>query len=303
MQAIESSARSNGVFMGKVRKAVIPVAGFGTRFLPFTKAVPKMMLPVIDKPVLQIIVEEAIQSGIEEILFIVGRHADIIESYFTEDEEITRLLQKPNMQKYKEIVSSITGLAKFSFVVQTEQMGTAHAVSLAEEFVGGEPFLLMFGDDLMYSKQIPVSKQLIDVYCTVGKTVIGCKKVPFEDVPKYATVELSNIDGRIGEVSRIVEKPSPSEVISNLAPLGRYVCCGDIFDYIRKTPVGKNGEYQITDTYALLAKEGKLVSYEFEGVRYDTGDKLGYLKAVVEYSLRSDEFGDEFKKYLEELVK
>jgi len=288
--------------MNKVKKAVIPVAGFGTRFLPFTKAVPKMMLPVIDKPVLQIIAEEAAESGIEEILFIVGRHAEIIKSYFTEDEEINELVKKPSLSAFKEKVQAITGLAEYSFAIQEEQRGTAHAVALAEEFAAGEPFLLMFGDDLMYNPNCPVSKQLIQAYERVGQTVIGCKRVPFEDVPKYATVELGNTDGRLGEVVRIVEKPALKDVISNLAPLGRYVCSGDIFNYIRKTPVGKNGEYQITDTFALLSNEGKLYSYEFEGKRYDTGDKLGYLKAVVEFSMRDEEFGKVFTEYLKEIT-
>lgn len=286
--------------MFKVKKAVIPVAGFGTRFLPFTKAVPKMMLPIIDKPVLQIIAEEAVASGIEEILFIVGRHAEIIENYFTEDKEIESLLQKPSLECVKKRTEQVAQLAKFSFILQEEQKGTAHAVALAKQFACGEPFLLMFGDDLMYNEGTPVSLQLIKAFEETGKTVIGCKRVPFDDVPKYASVEFNEVNGRKHSITRIVEKPKREDVKSNLSPLGRYVCRSDIFDYIERTPVGANGEYQITDTFDLQAKDGVALAYEFEGVRYDTGDKLGYLKAVVEYSVRDKEFGEAFSQYLKE---
>jgi len=289
--------------MNKVKKAVIPVAGFGTRFLPFTKAVPKMMLPIIDKPVLQIIVEEAVESGIEEVLFIVGQHSEIIKDYFTENEMLKNKLNKPSLVKYREAVERTTSLAKFSYAVQDKQMGTAHAVALAEVFVEGEPFLLMFGDDLMYNQGTPVSKQLIDAYCKTGNTVLGCKRVPIEDVPKYASVEYEKSEGRLYFVNKITEKPAIKDVKSNLAPLGRYVCSPEIFGYIKRTEKGANGEYQITDTFDMLSREGKVVAYEFEGTRYDTGDKLGYLKAVVDYSLRDEEYGEEFLKYIKTVIK
>ena len=289
--------------MKKIRKAVIPVAGFGTRFLPFTKSVPKMMLPVIDKPVLQIIVEEAVESGIDEVLFIVGNHSDIIEDYFSFDEELVSRLKDPSKRPYREAVERVSSLAKFSYVVQEEQKGTAHAVALAKDFTAGEPFLLMFGDDLMYNPSKPVSLQLIETYYKTGKTVLGCKRVPKEDVPKYASVEYSRVENGIYEMSRIVEKPPLSQVKSDLAPLGRYVCDADIFDYIGKIGLGAGGEYQITDAFDLQAKDGRAVAYEFEGVRYDTGDKFGYLKAVVEYSLRDGEYGARFSEYLKSIVK
>ena len=289
--------------MNKVKKAVIPVAGFGTRFLPFTKAVPKMMLPIIDKPVLQIIVEEAVESGVEEVLFIVGQHSEIIQDYFTDNMFLNEKLAKPSLDKYRLAVERATTLAKFSYVVQEEQKGTAHAIALAEEFVSGEPFLLMFGDDLMYNKGNPVSKQLIDAYCKTGRTVLGCKRVPVEDVPKYASVEYEKSEDKLCFVTKITEKPAIKDVKSNLATLGRYVCSPEIFDYIKRTEKGANGEYQITDTFDMLSREGRVVAYEFEGIRYDTGDKLGYLKAVVDYSLRDEEFGKQFYEYIKTVTK
>jgi len=284
-----------------VKKAVIPVAGFGARFLPYTKAVPKMMLTIIDKPVLQIIVEEAVQSGIQEILFIVGRHSEIIRDYFTENRELSSALKISSGGKYLSLLDEITGLARYSFIEQTEQKGTAHAVALAEQFACGEPFLLMFGDDLMYNDGETVSSQLISAFEKTGKTVLGCNRVPIEDVPKYASVEFSDSSGRIYYADKITEKPPIEQVKSNLAPLGRYVCAPEVFDYIKKIKPGANGELQITDAFDLLAREGRAVAYEFEGKRYDTGDKLGYLKAVVEYSLRDERFGAAFNDYLKQL--
>ncbi|MBP5307916.1 MAG: UTP--glucose-1-phosphate uridylyltransferase [Clostridia bacterium] len=289
--------------MKKITKAVIPVAGFGTRFLPFTKSVPKMMLPVIDKPVLQIIVEEAVASGIEEILFVVGKHSGIIENYFSPDPELVSRLSSPSKAEYRSAVEKVPSLAKFSYVVQKEQKGTAHAVSLAKEFTAGEPFLLMFGDDLMYNPEKPVSLQLMEVYDKTGKTVIGSKRVPFEEVPKYASIEYDFSEGNVYNITSITEKPPIERVKSNLSPLGRYVCAPDIYDFIEKTGVGANGEYQITDAYDLQAKAGRAVACEFEGIRYDTGDKLGYLKAVVEYSARDSEHGKDFIRYLKEFLK
>ena len=289
--------------MKKIKKAVIPVAGFGTRFLPFTKSVPKMMLPIIDKPVLHIIVQEAVDSGIEEVLFIVGQHSDIISDYFTENERLNEMLSNNGKEEYFAEVESVTKLAEFSFITQREQKGTAHAVSLAKDFTAGEPFLLMFGDDLMYSENKPVSAQLIDAYFKTGKTVLGCKKVPIADIPKYASVEYDKVDGRIYNMTRITEKPSPENIKSDLAPLGRYVCDPDIFKYIERIGIGANGEYQITDAFDLQAHDGRAVAYEFDGTRYDTGDKLGYLKAVVDFALRDETFGKDFKDYIAEKVK
>lgn len=288
--------------MTKIKKAVIPVAGFGTRFLPITKSVPKMMLPIIDKPILQLIVEEAVQSGIEEILFVVGRNADVITEYFSRDIELEQKLAKVSSESLDK-VSAVSSLARYSFVVQNEQRGTAHAVSLARDFVGNEPFLLMFGDDLMYNPQNPVSKQLIEAFYKYEKTVIGCQNVPVEDVPKYASIEYNGCDGRAYFATKIVEKPKPGEFKSTLAPLGRYVCRADIFDYIDKLSVGANGEYQITDAYDLQMAEGLAVAYDFEGVRYDTGDKFGYIKAFTDFVLADNAFAEKYIDYLNNKIK
>ncbi len=284
--------------MSKVTKAVIPVAGFGTRFLPITKAVPKMMLPILDKPILQIIAKEAADSGITDILFIVGRHAEIIEQYFSADEELYARLEGDKYTKIMGKVKEVEGIANYFFTVQDKQLGTAHAVNLAKDFIGGEPFLLMFGDDLMYNDGKPVSAQLIEAYERTGKTVLGCKSVDINDVPKYASVEYSKQDGKLYFADKITEKPPLSQVKSTLAPLGRYVCTPDVFEYISKISPGANGELQITDAFDLQARDGRAVAYEFEGARYDTGDKLGYLKAVVEYALRDEDLGEEFKEYI-----
>ncbi len=291
------------VLMRKVKKAVIPVAGFGMRFLPFTKAVPKMMLPIIDTPVLQYIVEEAVDSGIEEVLFVVGQHSEIIRDYFSENAELNAKLENEKYKAFREKVEKVNSIAEYSFVVQDKQLGTAHAVALAKEFTAGEPFLLMFGDDLMFNAEKPVSLQLIEAYEKTGKTVIGCKKVPLADVPKYASVEYDSCDGRIYNMTKITEKPPIEKVKSNLSPLGRYVCDSDIFDYIEKIGRGANGEYQITDAFDLQAKDSRVVALEFEGKRYDTGDKFGYVQAFVEYALRDEEFGEKTLKYLKELIK
>ena len=286
--------------MKSVKKAVLPVAGFGTRFLPFTKAVSKMMLPIIDTPVLQLIVEEATESGIEEILFIVGRHGEQIQDYFTDNEELNSKLAGLKGGKYLDAVKKIAGLAKFSFVTQTEQKGTAHAIALAKDFAAGEPFLLMFGDDLMRSEGKPVSKQLIEAYEATGRTVLGCKKVPLEDVPKYASAEYDRSEGRIYYMTRSTEKPPITQVHRNLAPLGRYVCAPEIFDYIDKLTPGAGGEYQVTDAFDMLAREGKAVAYDFEGIRYDTGDKFGYLTALVDYALRNEDYSERFIEFIKD---
>ena len=289
--------------MKKITKAVIPVAGFGTRFLPFTKSVPKMMLPILDKPVLQIIVEEAVASGIKDVLFIVGQHSGIIRDYFSENAALLATLEEKGKAEYVRSVKSVTDLANFSFVMQRSQKGTAHAVALAREFAAGEPFLLMFGDDLMYNPDFPVSAQLIKAYEKTGKTVLGCKRVPLEYMPLYASVEYDSCCGHIYNAVKITEKPPIDKVVSDLAPLGRYVCDNDIFDYIERIGVGANGEYQITDAFDLQAKDGRAVAYEFEGERYDTGDKLGYLKAVVAYALRDEEYGAAFAEFLNGVIK
>lgn len=288
--------------MSKVKTAVVPVAGFGTRFLPFTKAIPKAMLPIVDKPVVQLIVEELHAGGIEKVIFIVGQHSNVIKNHFLPSPELEKDLAEKGKNDLLLQLRRASLDVEFSFIYQAEQKGTAHAVSLAREELDGQPFLLAFGDDLMYNPEYPVAKQLIDVFDKYGKTVLGVKRVPFADVPKYASVEYSGEADHVFFVDNIREKPPITDIKSNLAPLGRYVCSGDIFEYISKLQVGINGEYQITDAFNDMCKTSEVVAYEFSGKRYDTGDKLGYLEAVCEYSLRDEYLGEKFKEYLKKLA-
>ena len=287
----------------KVRKAVIPVAGYGTRFLPFTKAVPKPMLPILNKPALQVITEEVVNSGITDILFIVGYKKEILESHFLPAEELEKTLEEKGKLDFLREVKYPTSMAKISYVTQDIQNGTASAIALAEKFVDGEPFAVLFGDDVMYCKEKPVTKQLVDVYEKYGKTVLGCKKVSMDVISKYASVEYDKIleDG-VYNMTKVTEKPKKEEAKSDLAPLGRYVCSPDIFKIIKNLKPGANNEYQFTDALDEQAKTVGALAYTFKGERYDMGDRLGYLKANIEYGLRDEELSEKLKEYLKNLI-
>ena len=289
--------------MSKVRKAVIPVAGYGTRFLPYTKSVPKPMLPILNVPAIQVIAKEAADSGIEEILFIVGHKREIIESHFNPFKELEDVLLKGNKLDFLNAVKYPEEFAKVSFDVQVAQRGTADAVLVAKDFVGNEPFAVLFGDDVMYNEGRPVIGQLMDAYDKVGKTVVGVKTVPHKDVPKYASVEYSEHEGRLYKMTKITEKPPIELVKSDLSPLGRYVLSPYMMDIFANLKPGKNGEYQLTDGLDIEAATNGAYAYEFEGKRYDMGDRLGFLKANVEAGLRDPMLKDDLRKYLEELVK
>ncbi len=286
----------------KVKIAVIPVAGFGTRFLPYTKAVPKPMLPIINRPSVEIIAEEAAKSGIEEIVFVVGHKKEIIEDHFSENTQLENLLKDKNKPEYLKEVKYPEGLAKVHFVQQKTQLGTADAIMAAEEYIQGKPFAVLFGDDVMFNEK-PVLRQLLEVYEKHGKTVIGVKTVPHEQVPKYASVEYDIKDGREYRVTSIVEKPPIELVKSDIAPLGRYVCSPYMVDIMRNLKPGANNEYQLTDALDIEAKTNGAYAYEFEGKRYDMGDRLGFLKANVEYALRDTELKESFKNYLLDIIK
>ena len=286
--------------MAQVTKAVIPVAGFGTRFLPFTKAVPKAMLPVVNRPAVEIIIDEAYMSGIKEIALIVGQNKEVLQAHFGDNEVLNNALLKGGKTDFYQAVNKYKDL-KISFIEQTEQKGTAHAISLAKDFVDGQPFAVMFGDDLMYNK-VPVIKQLIDAYSQKQATVIGCKRVPFDQVSKYATVEYESEENNLYKISKIIEKPKKEEIKSNLSPLGRYVCSNEIFDIIQALKPGKNGEYQFTDALDVISREMGGYALEFEGIRYDMGDRLGFLKANVEFALRDESLKGEFENYLKEIL-
>lgn len=288
--------------MKQVKKAVIPVAGFGTRFLPYTKAVPKAMLPVINRPAIQVITEEVIKSGITEILFVVGYKNEVIKAHFSQSQILDEELLAKNKTDFYNAVKYPETMAKISFVEQKELNGTAKAVEAAKEFCNGEPFAVLFGDDLMYNESAPVIGQLIDVYNKTGMTVIGCKNVSKQDVTKYASVEYSSVDGRVYDAVKITEKPKLEEVKSTLSPLGRYVFTPEIFDEISKLKPSVNNEYQLTDAFDALARKGKVKALDFEGIRYDMGSRLGYLKANIEFALRDDELKDDLINYLKTLI-
>jgi len=285
--------------MKKVRKAVIPVAGLGTRFLPATKAVPKEMLPIVDKPTLQYIIEEAVDSGIEEILLITSPYKKCIEDHFDRSFELEgRLIKSGKEDKAKEL-ENISKMAKIYYIRQGEPLGSGHAINLAKTFVGDEPFAVMYGDDLMYSRVIPVLRQLIEVYEATDSSVIGCMNVDKSLVSRYGILKL-NEDSSI---KTIIEKPALEEAPSTLAGLGRYIVKPEIFDYLEKLSAGKGGEYQFTDAMMNMMEDHKYMPCEFNGIYYDTGSKDGYLKANIEYALRNDELSDKIKSVLDNLEK
>ena len=289
--------------MKKVRKAVIPVAGYGTRFLPYTKSVPKPMLPILNVPAIQVIVEEAAKSGIEQIMLVVGQKKEIIESHFGRFPELEAKLAEENKIDFLNAIKYPETLAEITFAVQKLQRGTSDAILTAKEFVGDEPFAVLFGDDVMFNAERPVIGQLIEAYEKTGKTIVGCKQVPFEDVPKYASCEYSESLGRLYKMTKITEKPPLELVKSNLAPLGRYVLAPTMMDRLAKLKPSVNGEYQLTDALDQEAADSGAYAYDFEGIRYDMGDRLGFLKANIEFGLRDEKLAEPLKEYLSELVK
>lgn len=291
--------------MKKVTKAVIPAAGLGTRFLPITKAVPKEMLPIVDKPALQYIIEEIVDSGIKDILIITGRGKRCIEDHFDMAPELDGILQSSGKNDLLRITEEISNLANIHYVRQKQAKGLGHAVLCAKSFVGDEPFALLLGDDLIYTsdKQKPCIKQLIDCYCETGKSTVATMRVEEKEVCKYGNIEIKGRNGKIIEVGDIVEKPDDAHRLSDSVIIGRYVVDSEVFGYIEKTPPAPCGEIYFTDALLEIARRGKLCAYEFDGIRYDTGDKLGYLKANIEYALRDNNLSGSFSEYLKGLIK
>ena len=290
--------------MQKVRKAVIPAAGFGTRFLPETKAMPKEMLPLVDKPTIQYIVEEILDSGIEEILIISGHAKRAIEDHFDSSPELEQhLLKQGKLEQLKQIrkISDV----KIHYTRQAYQRGLGDAILCAKDFIDGEPFGVILGDDVVYTgTEEPALKQLMDQYDKTGGTVIGCQVVAPEKVSAYGIIDGKPTgDENLLQVKDMVEKPKLSEAPSRFAALGRYVITPEVFEILEETRPGKGGEIQLTDALRVMAHQGNVYAYNFQGKRYDTGDKLGYLKAVVEFALRRDDLGPAFREYLRELGK
>ncbi|MEQ8154576.1 MAG: UTP--glucose-1-phosphate uridylyltransferase GalU [Clostridiaceae bacterium] len=281
----------------KVKKAIIPAAGLGTRFLPATKAQPKEMLPIVDKPTIQYIIEEAIASGIEEILIITGRNKKCIEDHFDKSVELEMELEKSGKDDLLEIVRNISGMVDIHYIRQKEPRGLGHAILCAKTFVGNEPFAVLLGDDVVYSEK-PCLKQLIDCFNEYKTSILGVQEVDQEDVKKYGIVDGIHIEDRVYKVKNLVEKPSVEEAPSNVAILGRYIITPYIFEILKNTEPGKGGEIQLTDALKELISHEAMYAYNFEGRRYDVGDKLGFLEATVEYALRKEELREPFIEYL-----
>ena len=290
-----------GLLYMKVRKAIIPAAGLGTRFLPATKSQPKEMLPIVDKPTIQYIVEEAVASGIEQILIITGRNKKSIEDHFDKSVELEKELEEKNKEELLELVKSISSLAEVYYIRQKEPRGLGHAIYCAKTFVGNEPFAVMLGDDIVDS-DVPCLKQLLECYKEYKTSILGVQPVPQEDVCKYGIVTPLKIEDDVFKVKGLVEKPKIEEAPSNIAILGRYIITPRIFDILENTPPGVNGEIQLTDALKLLMKNEAIYAYAFSGRRYDVGDKLGYLQATVDFALKRPDLREGFMDYLKSIV-
>ncbi|KHD38392.1 UTP--glucose-1-phosphate uridylyltransferase [Clostridium acetobutylicum] len=280
-----------------IRKAVIPAAGLGTRFLPATKAQPKEMLPIVDKPTIQYIVEEAALSGIEEILIIIGRNKKSIEDHFDKSAELEEELKNNHKEELLRMVRQVSNMVNIYYVRQKEPMGLGHAISLAKGFAGNEAFAVMLGDDIVDSK-VPCLKQLMDCYDRYNTSILGVQEVREKDVYKYGIVDGINIENKICKVKNLVEKPSIEMAPSNIAILGRYIITPTIFPILENTKPGKGGEVQLTDALEELLKREAIYSYCFDGKRYDIGDKLGFIKANIDFALKNDKLNSELKEYL-----
>lgn len=281
----------------KVKKAVFPVAGLGTRFLPATKSSPKEMLPLIDKPLVQYVVEEAVASGIEQILFITGRGKRAIEDHFDISVELENHLVEKGKQKTLQKVREIADMLDIFYVRQKKALGLGHAILCAKDFVGNEPFAVLLGDDIIDS-DTPCLKQLLDVYESRNGSVLALEKVPMENISSYGCVKAEQMSDRVFQVTDMVEKPKQEDAPSDMAIIGRYVLTPRIFSILEKQEPGKGGEIQLTDAILTLSKEEPVYGCLFEGLRHDCGDKLGFLKATVDMALKRDEFKVEFEQYL-----
>lgn len=290
--------------MKKIKKAIIPAAGLGTRFLPATKSLPKEMLPIVDTPTIQYIVEEAVASGIEEILIITNGNKHSMENHFDVNFELETRLRLSKKEKEAEQIRAIANMANIFYVRQKEPKGLGHAVSCAKSFVGEEPFAVLLGDDLIINKNgKPVLRQLIDVYEQTSSSVIGVQEVKQEDVSKYGVVKPIMQNGRTIEISDFVEKPPVEKAPSRFAVLGRYVLTPAIFEILDNQTPGKGGEIQLTDAIRTLMDREHVYAYDFEGFRYDVGDKFGFVRATIDFALEREDLKENTANYIKELAK
>ena len=287
--------------MKKVTKAVIPAAGLGTRFLPFTKSIPKEMLPIVDKPTIQYIIEEIVDSGIKDILIINGRNKVVMVNHFDNVPELEFHLKQTGKEEELRIIEDISNMANIFTIRQKEAKGLGHAVLCAKEFVGDEPFAVVLGDDVVYNADKPALRQMLDVYDRFGKSVIGVQQVPRQETDKYGIISKTDVEGNIYKITDMVEKPPVDEAPSNLAVLGRYIITPEIFGILEHTGKGAGGEIQLTDALKELCGNDDVYACDFEGRRYDIGNKEGFLEATVEYGLRRPELSEAFREDLKSL--
>ncbi|MCP1160519.1 MULTISPECIES: UTP--glucose-1-phosphate uridylyltransferase GalU [Bacillus] len=285
-----------------IKKAVIPAAGLGTRFLPATKAQPKEMLPIVDKPTIQYIIEEAVESGIEDIIIVTGRNKRAIEDHFDKSVELEMLLDRTGKEEMLEVVERISNLVDIHYVRQKEPLGLGHAVLCARKFIGNEPFAVLLGDDIVDS-EVPALKQMIDQYNTVQSSILGCNEVPRSEVNKYGIVDYSDQSGQLYKVKSLVEKPAVEEAPSTQAIVGRYLLTPAIFDMLETIKPDKKGEIQLTDAIDKLLESESIYSYILQGSRYDVGDKFGFLQASIDYALKRPDLKDKLESYLKQIIR
>jgi UTP--glucose-1-phosphate uridylyltransferase len=281
----------------KIRKAVLPAAGQGTRFLPATKAQPKEMLPLVDKPLIQYVVEESVSAGITDVIIVTGRGKTAIEDHFDVSFELERFLEEKGKEEELRIVRAISDLVSVSYIRQKEALGLGHAVGVAESLVGEEPFAVLLGDDLV-NAAVPCIRQMVDVYERIEAPVIAVMRVPPEEISSYGVIAAQPMHDRLFQIEGLVEKPPADEAPSELAIIGRYILTPDIFKHLKSTDRDARGEVQLTDALSSLLTDRPIYALEFEGVRHDCGNKLGFLMATVQYALERSDLGEEFRRYL-----
>ncbi|RXS15612.1 UTP--glucose-1-phosphate uridylyltransferase GalU [Staphylococcus saprophyticus] len=286
----------------KIKKAIIPAAGLGTRFLPATKAMPKEMLPILDKPTIQYIVEEAVEAGIEDIIIVTGKHKRAIEDHFDNQRELEMTLEEKGKSDLLQSVKYSSNLANMFYVRQKEQKGLGHAIWTARQFIGNEPFAVLLGDDIVQA-DTPAIKQLMNEYETTGKSIIGVQQVNENETHRYGIVDPEESYNKLFSVNKFVEKPEIGTAPSNLAIMGRYVLKPDIFDYLERQEIGRGGEIQLTDAIENLNSEDCVYAYNFEGERYDVGEKIGFVKTTIQFALKDDYMKKEITEFIKSINK
>ncbi|MDR9853310.1 UTP--glucose-1-phosphate uridylyltransferase GalU [Paenibacillus sp. VCA1] len=285
----------------KIRKAIIPAAGLGTRFLPATKAMPKEMLPIVDKPTIQYIIEEAVASGIEDIIIVTGKGKRAIEDHFDYSFELEHNLTAKKKWDLLNEVRKSSEMADIHYIRQKEPKGLGHAIWCARKFIGDEPFAVLLGDDIVES-EVPCLKQMIDIYNVHESSIVGVQPVEWSEVSRYGVVDAARVNDRVYRANALVEKPQPSEAPSNLAIMGRYILTPQIFTILEEQSVGVNGEIQLTDALSKLSETESIFAYHFDGLRHDVGEKLGFIKTTIHYALQHGELKEDLLEFMREIV-